>query len=58
MKASFRSERRIHVSKKCIRPSWSDADNDPCPCDNDEAFDVLYDRNCEVCCSYFQEVYE
>lgn len=46
------------MSNFCTRPSWSDADNDPCPCDNDEAFEVLYGGNCEVCCSYFREVGE
>ena len=46
------------MSNFCTRPSWSDADNDPYPCDNDEAFEVLYGGNCEVCCSYFREVGE
>ena len=46
------------MSKTCTRPSWSDADNDPCACDSPEAFEALYGSNCETCCSYFREVGE
>ena len=42
------------MSETCTRPSWSDADNDPCPCDNHEAFEVMYGTDCS-CCTYWKE---